>query len=266
VGGFVAAALGELQHEHPKVRYAALEVLGQAGEYVKPAFQEAYFDPLVPQLLKLLYDKTPRIVSHALACLSNFFLDFRQFWKVEAVVGELLTPLLHYLRSEDAYLQQCALEVVSCLAGIRHGLGGSVGVVVAACGELLQKSLQAKSKDMMEEVFESLSTLLTQQRQSAVGVYIPQFVESLLLNHSGISEESFFECWSKLCLSYKAFLDLQSSNVVALLLEKAERVAGQKIEEMTLLSLEALGHTFAAFQFALRPYVMQIYSFCKRIL
>jgi len=84
-------------------------------------------------VLKLLYDKTPRNISHSLACLSNFFLDFRQFWKVEPILNDLLNPLLHYLKSEDLYLQQCALQVVASLAGIRNALGASVGAIVSTC-------------------------------------------------------------------------------------------------------------------------------------
>jgi hypothetical protein len=52
---------------------------------------------------------------------------------VETVLNDLLNPLIHYLKSEDLYLQQCALEVVASLGGIRNALGASVGAIVSAC-------------------------------------------------------------------------------------------------------------------------------------
>jgi hypothetical protein len=101
---------------------------------------------IVPEMLKLLWDDIPRVVSHAFACLSNFLLDFQQFWKVEVILNDLLPPLLHYLNGSNIYMQKCAFEAVASLGGIKNCLGSNVGVLVQACGELLQKSQLVRSK------------------------------------------------------------------------------------------------------------------------
>jgi hypothetical protein len=88
----------------------------------------------VPELLKLLWDSTPRIANRAFACLSNFFMDFHQFWKVEAIINDLMHPLLHYLKSNSTFMQEAALEVVCSLGGIRNCLGPTVGPLIQACG------------------------------------------------------------------------------------------------------------------------------------
>jgi hypothetical protein len=45
---YIDAALPELRSQHPKMKYAALELLGQMAETLKPAIQEAYFEAIVP--------------------------------------------------------------------------------------------------------------------------------------------------------------------------------------------------------------------------
>lgn len=102
---YINAALPELASSHPKMRFVALEVFGELGMSIKPDFQEKYFEIIVPELLKLLWDNIPQVVSHVFACLSNFLDDFQQFWKVEAIVNDLISPLLHYLKSDSLYLR-----------------------------------------------------------------------------------------------------------------------------------------------------------------
>ena len=62
-----------LGHSHAKVKYAALQLLGQFSNDNKPQFQEKYFDTLVPKLIQVLHDPIPRVVSHDLACITNLF-------------------------------------------------------------------------------------------------------------------------------------------------------------------------------------------------
>jgi hypothetical protein len=146
---------------------------------------------VAPLLLRLLWDNPPRVSCHALACLSNFFLELRHSWQVEPVLSDLLAPLLNFLRGPP-FQQQCALDLVSSLGAIRNSLGTGVATLVQACGEILQQSLLLKSREMTEDVLESLSVLLSSQEQEQVSVYIPHFVESLLANHQNISDDAFF--------------------------------------------------------------------------
>lgn len=101
--------------------------------------------------------------------------------------------------------------------------------------------------------------LLSSQEEQQVGGYVPQFVASLLASHEALSDEVFLRCWSELCRAYRGFANLEATGLVGLLVGKAQRLADQGIEEVTLLGLEALSSTFSAFGAALRPYVLQLY-------
>lgn len=73
---YIEAAMQCLAHYHPKVRYAALQLLGQLSDDQGPQFEEKYFDVLMPKLLACISDPVPRVVSHTFACLTNFFEHF----------------------------------------------------------------------------------------------------------------------------------------------------------------------------------------------
>ena len=70
---FVQWAFMAAKHDHPQVRYAALQLIGQYSEDLNPEFQEKYYEEYVPLSLALFQDKVPRIVAHAFACTTNFF-------------------------------------------------------------------------------------------------------------------------------------------------------------------------------------------------
>lgn len=67
----------------------------------------------------------------------------------------------------------------------------------------------------MSEIFEF-------QDKKIVGNYLPQYVESLFSYRSRIEATTFFSCWNRLCMEYVAFADLQSANIIPLLLSEAD--------------------------------------------
>lgn len=87
------------------MRFIALDLLGEASQSLQPVIQEEYFEAIVPEVLKLLYNNPPRIVCKAFACLTNFFFEFHHFWKVEGVMNDLLTPVIQYLKEGSPYIQ-----------------------------------------------------------------------------------------------------------------------------------------------------------------
>jgi importin-5 len=64
------------------VRYAALHLLGQFSDDLKPEFQELYYDSFIKFTTKLLVDPVPRVVAHTFACATNFFEDCKDLWKI----------------------------------------------------------------------------------------------------------------------------------------------------------------------------------------
>lgn len=62
--------------EHPKVRFAAVQLLGQFSDDLKPDFQNKYFNQLMPIIINGFKDNVERVASHWLACMTNFIEDY----------------------------------------------------------------------------------------------------------------------------------------------------------------------------------------------
>lgn len=62
--------------QHPRVRYAACNALGQMATDFSPVFEKRFHDRVIPGLALLLEDHShPRVQAHAGAALVNFFED-----------------------------------------------------------------------------------------------------------------------------------------------------------------------------------------------
>mmetsp|Transcript_71880 Transcript_71880/g.83546 ORF Transcript_71880/g.83546 Transcript_71880/m.83546 type:complete len:1110 (+) Transcript_71880:60-3389(+) len=72
VGPILMLVAKFLNDEHPKIRFAALHVLGQIADDCNPEFQTKFHESMVPLLVGKLDDPVPRVQSHVLAALSNF--------------------------------------------------------------------------------------------------------------------------------------------------------------------------------------------------
>ncbi len=73
---FIDCGSKSVSHPHPKVRYAALQMLGQLSDDMKPNFQQVYGEEILPVIFSCTKDEVPRVQGHAMACLTNFFEDF----------------------------------------------------------------------------------------------------------------------------------------------------------------------------------------------
>lgn len=62
--------------QHPRVRYAACNAIGQMSTDFAPVFEKKFHSKVVPGLLMVLEDNmNPRVQAHAGAALVNFSED-----------------------------------------------------------------------------------------------------------------------------------------------------------------------------------------------
>ncbi len=75
LGLIVQWALKATEHNHPRIRYAAIQVIEQFSIKLNPLFQEMYYEAFVNVCPRLLNDPVPRVVAHTLFCTTNFFTN-----------------------------------------------------------------------------------------------------------------------------------------------------------------------------------------------
>jgi len=60
-------------NNHPKVRFAAIQALGQISNDLNPSFQFEYLNEVIPMILDGMKEPVERVRSHWFACITNFF-------------------------------------------------------------------------------------------------------------------------------------------------------------------------------------------------
>lgn len=61
-----------MKDSNAMLRYASCHAIGQISDDMQPRFQDVYGNGVLPELVSLLRDTVPRVVSHAAAALTNF--------------------------------------------------------------------------------------------------------------------------------------------------------------------------------------------------
>jgi len=92
IGAMVPIVVQHLQHQNPKIRYAALHCIGQISDDMTEDFQETYGQEVLPALIKVLDDPVPRVQAHCASAITNF-MDGASEELVLPVMGELSQKL-----------------------------------------------------------------------------------------------------------------------------------------------------------------------------
>jgi hypothetical protein len=103
------------QSEHPKVRFAALHVVGQTAEDCRPYFQAKFGKGLIEKVLPLCNDPIPRVVAHALNCLTNYLEECPKDAAMETA-NEVLNACLHWLEHGGSFIKESCCTAIGSLA------------------------------------------------------------------------------------------------------------------------------------------------------
>lgn len=88
--------IGFMRDSNPMLRYASCHAIGQISDDMQPKFQEVYGNVILPELINLLKDNVPRVVSHSAAALTNF-LEGMKWEQVQGSLTDLITFLLGHI-------------------------------------------------------------------------------------------------------------------------------------------------------------------------
>ncbi|EOA34033.1 hypothetical protein CARUB_v10021533mg [Capsella rubella] len=112
----VSMVLNSFQHPHPRVRWAAINAIGQLSTDLGPELQSKYNQSVLPALVGAMDDfQNPRVQAHAASAVLNFS---------ENCTPEILTPyldgviskLLVLLQNEKQMVQEGALTALASVA------------------------------------------------------------------------------------------------------------------------------------------------------
>jgi hypothetical protein len=111
----VACACQLIQHAHPRVRYMALQALGQLLLDHGPGVHHAHHAQIVPSILASLdvgNNPSPRVRCHAAASLINF-VDFCDVELLSPYLDATLTAALGAMQAGPRIVQEQAVGIIS---------------------------------------------------------------------------------------------------------------------------------------------------------
>eukprot|EP00736_Rhodelphis_marinus_P007337 Rmarinus@m.1215 len=113
----VERVLKHFQDPHPRVRWAAINCIGQMCTDFGPDLQESLHDLVVPALTQSMDDQQPRVASHSAAAVINFCSECPQT-VIEVYLSGMLQKLLRLLQSGKRIVQEEALTAVAAIADV----------------------------------------------------------------------------------------------------------------------------------------------------
>lgn len=119
VKGLVNIIAENSNSENPRIRYACCHSLGQFADDLAPDFQDNYHEIYFKIMLPRLEDPVPRVVSHALASMTNF---------LEHCTPQILKNHFQYIYEKILFWLQNGITFVkesclSCLSALAEGSG-----------------------------------------------------------------------------------------------------------------------------------------------
>ncbi|KAL4797281.1 armadillo-type protein [Aspergillus venezuelensis] len=111
----LSLVIPRLKDEHPRVRYAGCNALGQMSTDFAGTMQEKYHAQVLGSIIPVLKSPEPRVKAHAAAALVNFCEEAERS-VLEPYLEGLLTNLVDLLQCGQRYVQEQALSTIATIA------------------------------------------------------------------------------------------------------------------------------------------------------
>eukprot|EP00735_Rhodelphis_limneticus_P008844 TRINITY_DN2321_c0_g1::TRINITY_DN2321_c0_g1_i1::g.20738::m.20738 TRINITY_DN2321_c0_g1::TRINITY_DN2321_c0_g1_i1::g.20738 ORF type:complete len:1078 (+),score=394.95,sp/Q8BKC5/IPO5_MOUSE/35.22/0.0,HEAT/PF02985.17/3.9e+03,HEAT/PF02985.17/7.7,HEAT/PF02985.17/2.6e+03,HEAT/PF02985.17/4.8e+03,HEAT/PF02985.17/0.24,HEAT/PF02985.17/6e-06,HEAT/PF02985.17/0.067,HEAT/PF02985.17/3.5e+02,HEAT/PF02985.17/1.7,HEAT/PF02985.17/0.053,HEAT/PF02985.17/6e+02,HEAT_2/PF13646.1/1.2e+02,HEAT_2/PF13646.1/14,HEAT_2/PF13646. len=116
LGTLIGTILSHFNDPHPRVRWAAINCIGQMCTDFGPTLQEGYHQTVLPALASVMDDPSfPRVQSHAAAALINF-CEYCSADLISVYLGSLLAKLHGLLQSGKRLVQEQAITAIAAIA------------------------------------------------------------------------------------------------------------------------------------------------------
>lgn len=107
-----------VDHAHPRVRYMALQAIGQISSDQAPHFQETWHARLMPQLLRKMDDPVDRVASMAMSAFVSFGGELDNSIMM-SYAGEFMQKLVGRLQSSThRMVQEECITSIAVIAGV----------------------------------------------------------------------------------------------------------------------------------------------------
>mmetsp|Transcript_58138 Transcript_58138/g.66994 ORF Transcript_58138/g.66994 Transcript_58138/m.66994 type:complete len:1102 (-) Transcript_58138:178-3483(-) len=248
----IQLAIGSLDYENPKIRYAALHAIGQLAEDCAPEFQSRFPELIVPPLLEKLDDEVPRVQGHVLAALTNFFENSPKEI-TEKYLGTVIEAVCPHLQQGIMIVRENAITAIAALAEASNELFCPYfEKIFPLIHENLIKNNKPEHKNFQGTCIESITLMSTAIGRDNFKKYSGKVIE-LLINYQNYDDESserpknsanayLFSGWQRIALLMEDDFVPYLEQIIPSLLKLAAKVlkTPSSVEKIKSLAIEEL--------------------------
>ncbi len=160
-------------------------------------------------------------------------------------------------------MKESALATMSACSTIDVLTGEQIERVLSVLNNMftLETHQQPEYAQVINLTVECLSMIIYGQSSDKVQKYLAQSITVIKSLSQRLSPNYIVNAWSRICCKYQNFTDL--SDIFPIILEKAFLMIDSYDSELTV-AIEAIDNTISAFRENIKPYMGQIFEFCKK--
>ena len=194
-----------LQDNHPRVRWAGCNALGQMSTDFAGVMQEKYHEVILTQIIPVLNAPEPRIQAHAAAALVNFSEEAEKA-VLEPYLDSLLNHLLRLLQSQKRYVQEQALSTIATIADSAETAFGKYYDTLMPLLFNVLRTEQAKEYQLLKAKAMECAALIAlavgKERMGQDALELVQImgeIQAKITEADDPQSQYLLQCWGRMC-------------------------------------------------------------------
>ncbi|GAB7363350.1 hypothetical protein MBLNU230_g3631t1 [Neophaeotheca triangularis] len=194
-----------LSDQHPRVRWAGCNALGQMSTDFKGTMQTKYHQIVLPALMPVLGAPEPRVQAHAAAALVNFCEEAEKEI-LAPYLDRLLQLLMGLLENQKRFVQEQALSTIATVAdSAETAFGEWYGKLMPLLFNVLQQPNDKELRLLRAKAMECATLIALavgkerMQQDALTLVNILGNVQHNLIDDDDPQESYLLHCWGRMC-------------------------------------------------------------------
>jgi importin-5 len=194
-----------LRDQHPRVRYAGCNALGQMSTDFANTVQEKYHQVVLTNIIPVLDAAEPRVQSHAAAALVNFCEEAEKSI-LEPYLDELLSHLLRLLQSPKRFVQEQALSTIATIAdSAETAFGKYYDTLMPLLFNVLREEQSKEYRLLRAKAMECATLIALAVGKEKMGTQALELVQILgnvqqnIVDADDPQASYLLHCWGRMC-------------------------------------------------------------------
>lgn len=194
-----------LKDQHPRVRWAGCQALGQMSTDFAPNMQKEYYDTILTTIIPVLQSPEPRVKAHAAAALVNFCEESEKSI-LEPYLDNLLSELFALLQNDKRYVQEQALSTIATIADAAEAAFSKYyDTLMPLLVNVLQRENEKEFRLLRAKAMECATLIALAVGKERLGEDAMTLVKLLASIQASITDSDdpqaqyLMHCWGRMC-------------------------------------------------------------------